>query len=87
VKLADLQAAARQEHPASLIDLMFRRVGAGWTATMGYAAAERAAEAVAAEMGWDAARQTEEVRAYRAYLEEHFRVRPGHTSPMVQPKA
>ena len=86
IKLSDLQSAARREHAAGLIDVLFRRVGAGWTATMGYAAAERAAEAVAAEMGWDAARQAEEVRAYRAYLEEHFRVKPGYTAPMVQPK-
>ena len=67
--------------------MLFRRVGAGWTATMGYAAAERAAEAVAGEMGWDAARQADEVRAYRAYLEEHFRVRPGHLAPMARPQA
>jgi glycerol-3-phosphate dehydrogenase len=87
IKLSDLRAAARQEHPVSLIDLMFRRVGAGWTATMGHDAAERAAQAVAVEMGWDAAHQADEVRAYRAYLEEHFRVRPGHSAPMVEPKA
>jgi uncharacterized protein YbdZ (MbtH family) len=66
---------------------MFRRVGAGWTATMGHDAAERAAQAVAVEMGWDAAHQAGEVRAYRAYLEEHFRVQPGHSAPMVEPRA
>jgi glycerol-3-phosphate dehydrogenase len=85
IKLSDLAAAARSEHPVSLIDLMFRRVGAGWTATMGYAAAELAAAAVAGEMGWDAARQADEVKQYRAYLEEHFLIRTDHQTPMVQP--
>jgi glycerol-3-phosphate dehydrogenase len=87
IKLSDLKAAASSEHPTDLIDLMFRRVGAGWTATMGHAAAETAARAVAAEMGWDQARVDAEVRQYRAFLERQFRVRPGHVAPMVQPRA
>ena len=85
IKLSDLKAAAAGEHPASLIDLLFRRVGAGWTATMGYAAAETAARAVAGEMGWDEARVGQEVRAYRTFLERNFLVRPGHAAPRVTP--
>jgi len=87
IKLSDLKHAAQHEHPADLIDLMFRRVGAGWTQTMGYGAAEKAAEAVAAEMGWDQARVQEEVRKYRAYLEHFHGVRPGATARVVQPLA
>lgn len=85
IKLSDLKAAAATEHPTSLIDLMFRRVGAGWTATMGYAAADQAARTVAAEMGWDDARVSAEVRAYRAFLEKNFLIQPGQHVPPVNP--
>ena len=46
-KLSDVAHAAEHEHPASLVDLLFRRLGVGWTATMGHEAAERAARAAA----------------------------------------
>jgi glycerol-3-phosphate dehydrogenase len=86
IKLSDLQFAARDQHATNLIDLLFRRVGAGWTPTMGYAAAERAAEAVAETMGWDRERIEREVRQYRAHLERLFRVRPHEIVPPVRPK-
>jgi glycerol-3-phosphate dehydrogenase len=86
IKLSDLECAARQQHAASLIDLLFRRVGAGWTETMGHAAAETAAQAVAATMGWDPERTAREVREYRAHLERLYRFRPGRSVPVVQPK-
>ncbi len=85
IKLSDLQFAARHQHATSLIDLLFRRVGAGWTATMGYAAAEKAAEAVAETMGWDKERTAREVQDYRAYLERTYGIRPDHTAPMLRP--
>lgn len=85
IKLSDLKEAARREHATNLVDLMFRRVGAGWTASMGYGAAETAARTVASELGWDQARIDREVRDYRAFLERNFRLRPGHAAPMVQP--
>jgi glycerol-3-phosphate dehydrogenase len=47
IKMSDLRIAAQYEHPETLTDLMFRRTGAGWTATMGSEAAERAAATVA----------------------------------------
>ena len=75
-KLADLQYAARHEHATNLVDLMFRRVGAGWTKTMGYAAADKAAEAVADVYGWDAARTKQEADEYRRYLQRMHAVRP-----------
>jgi glycerol-3-phosphate dehydrogenase len=68
VKLSDLRFAAQHEHATNLVDLMFRRTGAGWTATMGAQVAERAAEAVADIMGWDAARVAQEAQRYRDYL-------------------
>jgi glycerol-3-phosphate dehydrogenase len=86
IKLSDLDFAARHEHATSLIDLLFRRVGAGWTATMGYAAAETAAQVAAAAMGWDRERTASEVREYRAHLEQLYSVRPGYSPPMVQPR-
>lgn len=76
ITIADLKYAAEHEHPADLIDLLFRRVGAGWTATMAYGAAEKAARAVAEEMGWDAARVAEEARKYRDYLARMHLYRP-----------
>jgi glycerol-3-phosphate dehydrogenase len=69
-KLADLKHAARHEHATNLADLMFRRVGAGWTETMGWDVADRVAETVAAEMGWSAERAKAEAAAYRRYLED-----------------
>ena len=74
-KFADLKHAARHEHATSLVDLMFRRVGAGWTETMGWDAADRVAETVAPEMGWSAERAKTEAAAYRRHLEDLHRVR------------
>jgi glycerol-3-phosphate dehydrogenase len=68
IKLADLRFAAEREQVTSLVDLLFRRVGAGWTRSMGHDAARRAAETVAGPLGWDAARIEAEVAAYRDYL-------------------
>jgi glycerol-3-phosphate dehydrogenase len=74
-KIADLVFAARNEHATSLIDLMFRRVGAGWTKTMGFDSAHKAAEAVAGIYGWDATRTKKEAEDYRSYLKRMHAVR------------
>jgi glycerol-3-phosphate dehydrogenase len=68
IRLADLKLAGEREHVTSLVDLLFRRVGAGWTRTMANGAAERAAEAVAGVLGWDAARVAAEIASYRGHL-------------------
>jgi glycerol-3-phosphate dehydrogenase len=68
VKLSDLRHAARYEHVANLVDLLFRRVGAGWTRSMAADAAPGAARAVADILGWDEARMAGEVAAYRDHL-------------------
>lgn len=77
IKLADLRHAAAQEHVTDLIDLLHRRVNTGWTAGMAHAAARKAAEEVAGEMGWDQARTEEEVKRYHAYLMQQHRVGEG----------
>ncbi len=87
IKLSDLQHAARHQHATDLMDLLFRRVGAGWSTTMGYAAAERAARAVAETMGWNAERVDREIRRYRAQLEQLYRLQPGHTAKPVAPRS
>lgn len=68
IKLSDLRHAAEHEQPQNLVDLMFRRVGAGWTETQGREGARKAAETVADIMGWDEARIQREADAYVAYL-------------------
>lgn len=74
-KFADLAFAARHEHATGLVDLMFRRVGAGWTRTMGYHAADKAAQVVAEVYGWDDARTRKEADDYRTYLKRMHAVR------------
>ena len=65
---ADLRHAAANEMPANLIDLLFRRSGNGWTASMAAPMAERAAREVAQTMGWDEARIQAEVVAYQGHV-------------------
>ncbi len=74
IKLSDLHHAAEQEHPVTLVDLLFRRTSAGWTETMGGEAAGKAAETVADTMGWDAERVGQEVANYQAFLEKAHRI-------------
>lgn len=74
IKLADVAHAARDEHVTNLVDLMFRRLGAGWTRSMGAEAAETAARAAAEVLGWGEARIAQEVAHYRAYLAEQHAV-------------
>ena len=76
-KLADVAYAAKHEQPVTLVDLLFRRLGVGWTQSMGLEAAEAAARAAAAELGWDEARLAAEVTAYKDHLRrEHHLVQP-----------
>ena len=86
IKVSDLQYAAEHQHATNLVDLLFRRVGAGWSPTMGHAAAERAAQTVAAAMGWSPERAAEETLQYRATLERLYRIQPDRIAPPVNPK-
>jgi glycerol-3-phosphate dehydrogenase len=65
---ADLSHAVAHELPADLVDLLFRRTGNGWTASMGAPMAEQAARQIAEQMGWDEARIQAEAKAYRDYV-------------------
>src|SRR5262249_31614182 len=76
IKMCDPTIAAQQDNPETRHALMVRRVGDGWTGTMGWEAAERAATAVADVMNWDGARVREEVRQYREYLAENHLLNP-----------
>jgi glycerol-3-phosphate dehydrogenase len=71
-RISALRDAAQNEHPRTLIDLLFRRVPLGWSGGMGIAAARAAAESVADILGWDEQRIDAEVAAYRAFAAEHF---------------
>jgi glycerol-3-phosphate dehydrogenase len=76
VKLSDLRHAAQHEAPTGLVDLLFRRTGVGWSQTMAYEAADKAAESVADIMGWDEDRVREEAQKYRQYLTHTHTLRP-----------
>jgi glycerol-3-phosphate dehydrogenase len=73
IKISDLRHAAAYEHVSNLSDLLFRRVGAGWTSTMSVSAADKAAKSVADILGWDEARIASEVAAYRLYLAQNHK--------------
>jgi glycerol-3-phosphate dehydrogenase len=67
-RISDLHHAAKNEQPATLVDILFRRVGAGWTETMAREGARRAAEEVAPLLGWDSARVEKEVADYLDHI-------------------
>ena len=58
----------RREHAQSLADLLLRRSGLVWTGLIDAAVVERAAEAVAQELGWS---ERERAHAVRAFLAEY----------------
>ena len=68
ISTATLKRCARDEQPASLADLLMRRLGAGWSSDQGLALARRAAEAAAQDLGWSKARIDAEVQAYEGHL-------------------
>jgi glycerol-3-phosphate dehydrogenase len=59
---------ARHEKPATLADLMLRRLGVGWEPDQGRDLAPEVAQLVAPIMGWDTAKIEKEVLAYKAIL-------------------
>ena len=77
IKLSDLRHAAEHEDVTNLVDLLFRRVGAGWTESMAADASRKAAETVADILGWDEGRVAAEVAAYRDHLRQQHALRDG----------
>ncbi|MEL6339290.1 MAG: glycerol-3-phosphate dehydrogenase/oxidase [Myxococcota bacterium] len=75
-RLAELRWAVESEAVATLSDLLERRIRvAHFTRAAGAHLAESAAAFVADAMGWDAGRQAEECRRYRARVAERFCLR------------
>lgn len=81
VTLAELRHVALTEDPVTLADLLFRRVGVGWTGTMAREGALKAAETVADILGWDAATVEREVAAYLDHIAGQFGARRAHPLP------
>ena len=77
IKLSDLRHAAQHEDVTNLVDLLFRRVGAGWTQSMAADAARKAADTVADILGWDEGRVAAEVAAYRDHLRQQHALGDG----------
>ena len=53
---------------ATSVDILFRRIGVGWSKTMGVEAARMVAETAAVVFGWDNARVKAKVVAYNNHL-------------------
>ncbi|MBM3522912.1 MAG: hypothetical protein FJX57_08140 [Alphaproteobacteria bacterium] len=81
------QHLAAAGYSATLVDLMFRRVGVAWTSPMGRDAAEKAAQAAASVMGWDARRVAAEAQAYRAHPDHLHQPRLPGQHRAVEPRA
>lgn len=73
ITTSELRAAASAEQPGDLYDLFFRRIGIGWTASMGDDVAEDAARAIADIMQWDEREMRRQVARFRERLrDDHF---------------
>ena len=78
LSIAELRHCAAHEQTTSLIDLLLRRTGVGWTETQGREGARRAAESVADILAWDGERIEREIAEFHAHL-AHARRRPGNS--------
>lgn len=84
--LAELRQRAASEQVTSLVDLLARRTRAGWSESMGFEAAELAAQTVGGVLGWGSERQDQEAAAYRAKLARfNTVVRDPRKAPAVEP--
>lgn len=73
--VADIRRAVAEEQAETLVDVMFRRTGKGWSETMGREEAEAAAEIMGEVKGWPRERIAREAADYLEYL------RHTHTLP------
>jgi glycerol-3-phosphate dehydrogenase len=75
---AEVVHAARREFASRVDDVLARRIHLAWeTPDHGAAAADRVAALLAAELGWDEARQAEEAQGYRADAASRYGWDPG----------
>ena len=65
----EVERCARDEMPASLSDLLMRRLGLGWEPDQGVSQARSIAEIAAPHLGWSEARIEDELVAYQALLD------------------
>jgi len=68
VLAAEMLVAVRREFALTLTDVLARRLLLAFEPDHGLPVAGRAAELLGAELGWDAARQAEEVAEYREWV-------------------
>jgi glycerol-3-phosphate dehydrogenase len=68
VKVADIAYAARHEKGQTLVDLLFRRTGLGWRASIPKEAVRTAAEIAGQELGWDERTKEHEIEKFHAYV-------------------
>lgn len=80
IRMEDVRHAARVEQPRTLADIMFRRVGLGWSETMGREGAQHVAEAVSDILDWDEGRIEKEVDDYLRLLERQHSIAPSRSS-------
>lgn len=67
-RIADIRRAVREEQAVSLVDVMYRRIGEGWSPGLGLDSAPLVARILGEECGWGEARIAEEVAAYRDHV-------------------
>jgi glycerol-3-phosphate dehydrogenase len=75
IKESHVSYATDHEMPETLIDLMFRRLGLGWTSTLGIEVAEKVALLASDSLGWDEERRSLEIDNYKNYLDKIYRRR------------
>lgn len=64
IRLADVRYAAEHEHAETLLDILFRRTGAGWSETMARDGAQIAAQILGEVRDWPPERVEREVKHY-----------------------
>ena len=72
ISVGNLRHAAQHEHVKTLTDLLFRRVGLGWTPAMGLDVARKAAFSVADILGWSNDEIDRQVESYERFVQENF---------------
>lgn len=69
LRLSAVRRAVEREQAETLVDILFRRTGAGWSEGMGRESAERVAQVLGDAKGWTLERVRREAAAYSEHLE------------------
>lgn len=81
IREADVRRAIEREHARTLVDVLFRRTMAGWSADMGRAVAPSVARQLAEALGWSEERVTRELADFNVYLRNQHAVDAHGGSP------